>query len=267
METTDFFRGSWGPRGGPPRAQTQLVTRTLLTFLLVMSGCNVNVFEPFEDTDTPEAHVEAGRMALDRGDYERAIIELEHANLQAPHQVPVLSDLASAYAGRAGMSFVGIAFAMQGVAAASDGTDQSFLSAIASEKRMPKADGAALTDLARALAILSDDVPADQVNDEIRVQRAIVQLGHAAVTPLAIADLNRDRILQPEELLFLSDDSLNAMVGDIRTANKDVKKVAQTRDLGGFTQRIDDALATIAAQPGRTDAEKARMFVARQFAQ
>ncbi len=241
------------------------MTRILLPILLVMTGCNV--FEPFEDTDTPEAHLEAGRMALDRGDYDTAIIELEHANLQAPHQVPVLADLASAYTGRAGMSFVGVAFAMQSAAAESDGTDQSFLSAIASEKRMPKADPAALTDLARALAILSDDVPADRVTDEIRVQRAIVTLGHAAVTPLAIADVNHDRFLQPEETLRLSDDSLTAMVRDIRTANTDVKKVAQSRDLGGFTVRIDEALANIDRQPGKTEADRARMFVATQFAQ
>ena len=241
------------------------MTRTLIALLLVMSGCN-NVFEQFEDTDTPEAHAEAGRMALDRGDYDRAILELEHANLQAPHHVPVLSDLASAYAGRAGMSFVGVAFAMQSAAAASDGTDRGFLSAIATEKRMPKADGAALTDLAHALGILTD-LPVEQVTDEIRVQRAIVQLGHAAVTPLAIADVNRDRFLQPEETLRLSDDALNDMVLDIRSANKDVKKVAQMRDVGGFTQRIDDALASIDAQPGRTEAERARMFVVSQFAQ
>lgn len=244
------------------------MTRRLVVALfavLAAPACDVNVFESFEEQDTPEAHAEFARMALDRHEYQEAIDHLELAVAQDPGNLGYQTDLASAYSGRAGLDVFRLAKSLHASAVDAE-TDQVFLQRIVSTDTLEKLDGETLADLTRSLAILTDDIDQEAVTREVRLQRAIVQLAHAATTPLAIGDRDRDRKLDELEMLSISDDAFNGMLRDIRDANGDVKKVAgNSEHIGNFTARIDTALADIAAQPGDTDAQRVRNYVAAQL--
>lgn len=241
--------------------------RTLFCFVLILAGCELNVFEPFEDTDTPAAHAEEGRLALDRGDFDRAIAELEEAVSAAPTDASYKADLASAYAGRAGFRLVRAAYRLQDGAAGTGEVNNGLLRSITGVDTFEHIDSASLLDLTAAIAILDDVVAGREASAELRLQRAITQLAHAAVAPLAIADLNRDRLLDIYETVQLSDAICVAIVADIREANGAIKQINRgSAEIGNLTDRIDLSLRAIDAMPSSNEAERIRMYVAEQFA-
>jgi hypothetical protein len=98
------------------------------------------------------------------------------------------------------------------------------------------------------------------------MQRAVVQLAHAATTPLAVGDTNGDRLLDPLEMLKIGDPTYVALLADIRGANVEVKKLAEANpNIESFTIRIDNAIKDIDQQPGSNEAERVKMYVAKQL--
>lgn len=241
--------------------------KMLFCFALALAGCELNVFEPFEDTDTPAAHAEAGRMALDRADYETAIAELEAAVLADPKDAGYKTDLASAHAGRAGFSLLRAAYRLQ-VNIGADQTDNNLLRSITGVDTFQRVDADSLRDMTIALALLDEVVDGHEVDVELRLQRAVIQLAHAAIAPLAIADLNGDRLLGPFETVHLGDATCVAIVEDIRDANGEIKKIGRgNAEIGTLTARIERSLSAIDAMPSADEAERIRMYVAEQFAE
>ena len=73
----------------------------LLIFLLVLTGCGDNLLESISDDDSKEARLEDARMALNKGNYDRALSVLGKLN---PYNLEVAKYICSAYMGKAGFN-------------------------------------------------------------------------------------------------------------------------------------------------------------------
>ncbi|MDY6855667.1 MAG: hypothetical protein SWO11_13335 [Thermodesulfobacteriota bacterium] len=78
----------------------------LFVFLLVLSGCGDNLLESISDDDSKEAKLEDGRMALNKGNYDRALSILGKLN---PYNLEVAKYVCSAYMGKAGFNTLDLA--------------------------------------------------------------------------------------------------------------------------------------------------------------
>lgn len=91
-----------------------------LIIFLSLTGCNSNVLESLSDDSSSAADIEAARMAIDDGNYQKAIDILEPGCNQTNPDLEIARILASAYMGKAGID---LTYVLEN---ASDGNNDSF---------------------------------------------------------------------------------------------------------------------------------------------
>jgi hypothetical protein len=88
----------------------------LFVLCLVTSSCK-NFYEEMSATDTDAAILYSARMSLASGDWDTAISEFAKLSATTLAQTEVVIDRASAYSGRCGLDFLGLADAIQNMGA------------------------------------------------------------------------------------------------------------------------------------------------------
>jgi hypothetical protein len=94
-----------------------LFALSLIGMVGVLSGCDDNVFSGLTDEDSFEYRLEDARIALDDQEYDVAIAILEALDVEYPNNATVLSYLASARGGNAGLDTFNILTAIDELSA------------------------------------------------------------------------------------------------------------------------------------------------------
>jgi len=244
----------------------RLVSPSLTVCILACSltGCGVNLLKSTEKKDAAED----ATLALERQDPATAI----HILNSALHKDPVdnrdgtidytadddpelLSILSTAYAQRADIDLLEFADQAQTNATAT-GSNLTSLYAI-----MPAADADHLDDIDYSVGCVLT-IPVDQHLPGDEFKMGIYQLAKMVLNTKAL-DKNGDGILEPDELLDLSDTSATGLLANLAAVAQVLSAAGQT---DATTQVAAEAIqqyqAQIDAAPGATPEEKLRNYLA-----
>jgi hypothetical protein len=233
----------------------------LLTCLALAAGCGTNLLKSTEKKDPPED----ATLALERHDETAAISILERALDGDPTNPQLLSILSTAYAQRAGIEplvFAERLASSQSQSGGDSGGGSGASNFTSMFSLMPEATTAHLSDLDRAVEILTQDIPADLRQPGDVFKFALYQTASVILHTKAL-DRDGDGKLSAAEILDLSDGSAAGLIGQIAQA---AALLSGTDSADTASQKAAEALSkyqsAIDAAPGDTQTDKMRNYLA-----
>jgi len=237
---------------------------TVLILACTLAGCGVNLLKSTEKKDAAED----ATLALERRDETTAI----HILNSALHKDPVdnrdgtitytadddpelLSILSTAYAQRADIDLLEFADQAQTNATAI-GSNLTSLYAI-----MPVADADHLSDINYSVDCVLT-IPTDQHLPGDEFKMGIYQLAKMVLSTKAL-DKNGDGVLEPDELLDMSDASATSLLANLSAVAQVLAGTGQTDATAkAAAEAIQQYQSQIDATPGATPEEKLRNYLA-----
>jgi hypothetical protein len=231
---------------------TRSFLAALLTSLsLLQVSCGSNTFSDFEEKDPAED----AAVALEQGNPTRAVNILTKALEDDSENQTLLSLLGMAYAQRAGVDPLTFVERMGSDSSSNSGNGVTALFGV-----MPEATSERIADVDLAISTLYR-IPTADLKAWDKLKLAMFQT--AAMTLRAKAlDSNGDGALAPEEVLELSTDNAVAIVNQLAQASGLLSSdlgIGGTSNAGSRVSAIQEAIAD---QPGSTDEERLRNYLA-----
>lgn len=232
-----------------------LSSKALLFCLgLTLLGCRSNVFEPVENPDPAEL----AASYMDEQKPDEAISVLNSALGKEPENYQLMSMLASAKAQKAGVDTFDliIRLASEGVSG-DNGITAMFgvLPAVTSENR------ALMLEVVNLLAA----IPAANRTEADNLKATLFNASYTALQA-KFFDSDGDGTFTLEELANLDDESANAIVNSLLSAQNSAVLFEAAEANGVAAETVSAIKAQLDAQPGETTADKLRNMLASQAA-
>jgi DNA polymerase III delta prime subunit len=230
-----------------------------ITLAFTLASCGQNLLKTGESTDPAED----ATIALDRGDADKAINILEAALEDDAGNPQYLSILALAYAYRAGIAPLEFATRLSETNGTSTALATSSSSFSAMFSVLPAATEQVLSDIDRAVEILTSDMSADERQPGDIFKIAIFQSAAMLLHSKAL-DKNGDGTLSIDEIVNLSNTSATGILSQLSSA-RSVLEASAGNDAASKAafDALDKYSGAISAEEGSTDEEKLRNFLAR----
>jgi len=208
----------------------------------LLIGCDGNLLEGISDDDSYEAKLEEGLMALDDGDYDKAVDIFRRLNSDYPNKEEVCVYLSNAYAGLTGIDTFNL---LDTISELEDTGDEGSIDMIGlllgnSDGILdPQGVDSKMDLLASAQAAI--DTCIDTPDTDERVQGGLLGLGDAAliIADIVLKDLNLDSVELTEEGLVALYDGLP----DIDIDQTDISD----EDLARLNDSLGDILDSVNA--------------------
>lgn len=233
-----------------------------LACALGVSACGSNIFATGEAKDPAED----ATIALDDDNPTKAIDILESALADDPENGRYLSILSTAYAQRAGVDLLSFA---RSLAPSGDDDDDSGEGGGDSSSAgitqlwgvMPEATDDVLSDIDRAVLILTTEIPADQHQPGDTFKLGLYQMASISLHTKAL-DTDGDGALSPEEILDLSSASAASLLLQLASAGATLATGEGDTSQAAAAERVASYQAAIEASPGDTQEDKLRNYLA-----
>jgi hypothetical protein len=228
------------PKTHPLRKFHRVGILVFIGLACLLIGCDGNLFDGISDDDSYEAKLEEGLMALDDGDYDKAVELFADLRSDYPNKQEVCVYLSNAYAGLTGIDTFNL---LETIDELEDTGDEGSIDMIG--LLLGNADG--IIDqqgVDRKMGLLSlaqstIDTCIDRPDTDARVQAGLLGLGDAAliIADIVLADLDLDSIELTEEGL----DALYDSLPDIDQTD------ISDEDLARLNDNLDDILDSVNA--------------------
>jgi hypothetical protein len=228
---------------------------TLISCTLIAT-CGPNPYKTLEKKDPAED----ATVALENDDPQKAIDILTAALGDSPGNIQYMSILALAYAQRAGVDPLTLA---QKMGSSSSSTGSSSGNGVTSLFGvMPPATQAAIDDVDAAIALLVA-IPSAQRGSYDVLKLAMFQTASMTLRSKML-DTDGDGVLSPSELLAMSTSNAAAILSQLAAAAGAFAGGSSTSATDqAASEQISKISAAIAAEPGATDADKLKSYLAK----
>lgn len=228
------------------------LTSSMLTY------CGSNVFKSGEKKDPAED----ATLALEDKNPSSAIKILEAALKKDDGNPQYLSILSTAYAQRAGVEPLTMVRNMSGNNSSSltDSTTSSNSSLVGMFGIVPAATTDSVSDISRAVSILTVELPQSQWQPGDQFKLAIYQVA-ASVMRLKILDTDGDGKLSVAEIAVLT--SGGSLISQLAASQSILAQNTSDQTSVSAAQALAKHQADIAASPGSTDDEKLKNYLAK----
>jgi hypothetical protein len=235
--------------------------RWILAVILILGflgGACDNAFESLGDKDSREAKLEEARIAMDSGDFTTAVALLVALNSEYPGDTEISRSLASAYSGKAGLSFFDLATQAQEAQDSGSSVDNT-IGQLVSAFPHPVTDNN-ISDISTAITMLeSISLASGDPNDYFAL--GLYYSAKAILLILKDTDrLGNDGIPDTFTPLALSDADSQTVYGSIGSAILNFGK-AGLDDSSEILKSLNDLKGEIDARPETGIGNKLRAYL------
>ena len=220
------------------------IVGAMLVFAAFLVSCDNSVLEGMADDSSFEAKLEAARIALDKGEYARAVELLEALYSENPGNAVIQQYLSSAYAGLAGLDTFNLLTTIEALDDNNNSGSIDMMGLILGDSTGTLTSAQLQEKLANIVSAMDALEGISDRNDDQNIQLGLLAVAHVSLTMgnIVLED-------QGDASVTLTEEALGAQYTDSQPADfSDVS--TETQNTSGLTEDlayIADAVSTLDA--------------------